>query len=477
MAAWLHQLLYANVMAGVLTALVCVLRRFGRRALGSRWLYAAWLLVALRLMLPVTVAVPVQLPGMLARPLGAVTADAPKASMEQASAAATSAGAKAAAWPPSAVPGAIWLAGVAIAGACMALRNARFRRSLSMRRPTDREGAAIAACMARHGLRLPRVYVSAHVSSPCLVGGPRARLVLPQGMPLSDAAAGFALLHEACHVRAGDPFWAWLRAALCCLHWFNPAVWIAARLSAIDAELACDMRVMARLDEKDRFPYARTLVAAAGHQALSMPGVCFAGGRLQARIAQILEVQKMKKAWMLAAAALMTIVLGASFAVSEATPTEAYDWWIPAGIREGATFYEPVREGSTEHRRIKVDEMDNASEDALIITKLTPTACNVVLNGIKGKMFREDLIIDPQTLAGETGYIFSPDSQGLAVYEEPDAESRAVMVLYGDYAVVEIDRYGEDWCRVKLGDNAGYVPTERVGAGYPDAGGDVGWFY
>lgn len=475
MAAYWQQLLYANVMACILIALVCALRRFGRRALGSRWLYACWLLVALRLLLPITLSVP--MPEEIARPLGVLAPYVPAVSMEQPADVSVSAGAKTAPLPPSAVLITIWLAGAAATGSVMVLRNARFRKSLHMHRLTEAEDAALADCIAQYGLRLPRAYVSTHIHSPCIVGGLRPRLVIPQNMPRSDEAARFALLHEACHAHAGDTRWAWLRAALCCLHWFNPMVWLAARLSAIDAELACDMRVLAKLAEKDRFSYARTLVDAAQHQTHSTPGLGFSGGRLKARIEQILEVHKMKKTLMLAVTVLMVIVFGISFAVSEATQHDEYDWWIPAGIKEEAVFYRPLQDGASNHIQVKVSEMDDISEDSLIVTRIMPNSCKVVLNGEEGAMYREDLIIDPQTMAGKMGYIFSPEGSDLTIYEMPDFDGRPAIVLHGDFANVQIDEYGDDWCRIKLGQNIGYVPTRYLGVGFSESEDNFNWFY
>ncbi len=346
MAAWLHQLLITNLMASVLIALVCVLRHFGRRTLGSRWLYSCWLPVALRLLLPVTVTVPEKMQAVIAPPLDLVSAYVPAIPMNQALEAPIEVGVKSASLSPAVVLGGIWLIVSATIGVMMVLRNVRFRKALHMRGLTEGETTELAACAARHDMRLPYTYTSAHIQSPCLVGGIRPRLVVPQGMSFYDEDAGFALLHEACHARVGDTRWACLRAALCCLHWFNPLVWIAARLSAIDAELACDMRVMARLRDNDRYAYARVLVDAAQRRTFSVLGVSFAERPLQTRITQILEGTKVKKAWIAMSAVLMVIALGASFAVSDpdtaAQQNTKYDWWIPAGKKEGTASHTSI---------------------------------------------------------------------------------------------------------------------------------------
>lgn len=205
----------------------------------------------------------------------------------------------------------------------------------------------------------------------------------------------------------------------------------------------------------------------------------------------------MKKTWILLMAALMVVAFGVSFAVSETEQTTPYDdsvwrewknpdwytpeWYITAGIREGAKFYQPTGKGSS-YRAVRISTMDIVPEE-VIVTRIMPgsgsqsSVCYAVVNGVQGRMYLKDLIIDPQTLAGKEGAIYADEGQELAVYEKPDVGSRVAMVLHGDYAKVEIDEYGDDWCRVKLGRNAGYVPTSHVGVICMETPDDLYWFW
>ena len=51
-----------------------------------------------------------------------------------------------------------------------------------------------------------------------------------------------------------------LRLLLLAMYWFDPFVWLAARLSKIDCELACDDLALRRLDDGARIAYGRTLL-------------------------------------------------------------------------------------------------------------------------------------------------------------------------------------------------------------------------
>ena len=65
---------------------------------------------------------------------------------------------------------------------------------------------------------------------------------------------------EYCHYRHGDSFWVLLRCVLLVIYWFHPLVWIAARVSRQDGELACDAAAIRLLGEKERLSYGRTLL-------------------------------------------------------------------------------------------------------------------------------------------------------------------------------------------------------------------------
>ena len=51
-----------------------------------------------------------------------------------------------------------------------------------------------------------------------------------------------------------------LRLLLLAMYWFDPFVWLAARLSKIDCELACDDLALRDLQDSARIAYGRTLL-------------------------------------------------------------------------------------------------------------------------------------------------------------------------------------------------------------------------
>jgi membrane-bound lytic murein transglycosylase D len=120
-------------------------------------------------------------------------------------------------------------------------------------------GVARLGWSVRSGRRLHRIgraEVRAAAGS-AAVAAPGSAIVLLQ--PGSDWR--IALRHEATHHRHGDAAWAWAWALVGALGWPNPAIAaLVARVRLVE-ELACDDRVVQRVQPKI---YARALLRAAG---------------------------------------------------------------------------------------------------------------------------------------------------------------------------------------------------------------------
>lgn len=82
------------------------------------------------------------------------------------------------------------------------------------------------------------------------------------------------LAHEYAHAVQGDTLWAVVRCAFCAVYWFHPFVWLAAYEAKQDSELACDERAIGLLGETERFAYGRTLLdmVSDGHKGMSYAG-------------------------------------------------------------------------------------------------------------------------------------------------------------------------------------------------------------
>ncbi|HBA49336.1 MAG TPA: hypothetical protein DCZ91_16390 [Lachnospiraceae bacterium] len=104
------------------------------------------------------------------------------------------------------------------------------------------------------------VYITPAVVTPCMFGLLHPAVYLTPGIERNAKALRYVLCHENTHYSHRDNLWALVRVICVCLHWYNPLVWIAAELSGQDCELACDERALQLLDEEERIDYGRTLL-------------------------------------------------------------------------------------------------------------------------------------------------------------------------------------------------------------------------
>lgn len=265
------------VTSSVLIVVIALLRLVLRGKISQRVQYALWLLVAVRLLVPVSfVSSPVsvmnavepvtetiqigrteqQIPagtgqiqnvtgGNSAPQTGAVAAPSQPQSGDTAQIQPAEPGVD-----PGTVLRWVWLAGAAAVGCWFLLSNLVFRRRLvRAARPLD--GA---------DCPLP-VYVSAGAPSPCLSGLVRPGIYLTPDCPTEGPGLKHILAHELTHRRQGDQFWALVRCLCLALYWFNPLVWLAAALSRRDCELSCDEGAIRLLGERERTAYGRTLLS------------------------------------------------------------------------------------------------------------------------------------------------------------------------------------------------------------------------
>ena len=149
--------------------------------------------------------------------------------------------------------------------------------------------------------RRPRLMTCPGLAAPMLAGLLHPILLLPE-QPLAPKELEYALLHELTHYRQKDHIWSALRCAALALHWYNPLVWLAVALSKRDGELSCDAGAVKVLGEEERIPYGRTLVSLVAQRSLR-PGdllscstsMAEGKGSIQERIAQLVKRPQTKK--------------------------------------------------------------------------------------------------------------------------------------------------------------------------------------
>lgn len=251
------------LQSGAFILLMVLARPWMKKRLTARLRYALWLLPAVRLCLPFSLHSALSLWRYAQPALKPMAAPAPVALAPVVSGGAQAALPIAPAVQPAytALPAApqaqsvslihilpiLWLAGAVLALMMMVYTNLRFL------------SAARGAETVQPG-KLP-VLLMRGLPSPCLAGLMRPRIYVNEKALASREMLDMVLLHETTHFKRKDHLWTLLRALLTCLWWWNPLVWLAAQLSRMDCEAACDETVIGGMDGDGRRLYGMSLIA------------------------------------------------------------------------------------------------------------------------------------------------------------------------------------------------------------------------
>lgn len=288
-------LLEISAYAIVIFAGILLFRRLFHKRLSPFLKYALWFVLIARLLLPVTLdsgvrlfALPSQVQAGASKVVFGEKTAAPSADVQPAAGADMVETPAAARMDSTAARGMSWwtaalivyLAGAAAAGSWMIVSYATLRRSLrrDAAEPTERLNALLAETKAELGIRGEiRLACAYSCGAPALVF-PRI-LFLPLGalVSLRDEELKNVYRHELTHHRRGDPVFSVLLAALCAVYWFNPVVWIFARLMRADMEAACDAAVTRMYARNEKEGYARLLLSLYALPALGAPALGLSG--------------------------------------------------------------------------------------------------------------------------------------------------------------------------------------------------------
>lgn len=267
---WLYWLTTTSLKASLLVIAAFSVTFLFRKSLPPRWRYAVWLLLLLRLCLPllpkseVSVfqageiamqgawhrAAKTQVTELGAQPI------APSATVE------AGRGGAVADLDVATLLALVWLAGALAVVVRSSVAMARFRIGLRRARPV---GTAEVGSEVKRKLGVKtevRVVESELVETPALFGLFRPRIVLPTGAlkELPEDELRFVLFHELAHVKRRDPWVQYLTSLLAAVHWWNPLVLLGFRQLRAERELACDDLVLRHLSAEERRGYGQTLL-------------------------------------------------------------------------------------------------------------------------------------------------------------------------------------------------------------------------
>ena len=367
-------LLEISLPMTAVVALLLLLRPLLQKHYRAKWMYWVWLLLAVRLIVPVNIPLPeapiaVSNPGMTIyqrdtnrtlpghSDLVLLTpekhADVVRQEAMQASMVADPAGDGAQNEYRPLITLSQSLALLWVAGFCAVLlwegvSYARFRRRVR-RWQSPLEDARFEALKAEIGVtRLALAQCSA-ISSPMVTGFVHPTLLLPE----ADAPEA-VLRHELVHAKRHDLWYKLLLVFARAVHWFNPLVWLMARQASQDLELSCDEAVVKGRDEDFRAGYGKAILDAvdSGRGRENAPLTTYFHGGKRAMLERLQSIisTKVKRRGAIALGLALVLTLSASAFCAISQPMQkvdggSYTLNVPADVTVKLT--EEMPEGFT----------------------------------------------------------------------------------------------------------------------------------
>ena len=300
-----------------------------RHHVRAKALYVVWLILALRLVVPVDLSLPepavtVEAPSyQVSLPARAPSANLPAgAQIEEPSAVVGQTAPEAASAvrtiPVTALLSALWLFGVLAAALVQGGGYLLARRRLLRDARPDLEAEAQAGQTAASlGLkRAVPVRRSRQISTPMVLGLLRPVLLLPEGQAVDEVV----LCHELTHLKRLDLAYKALLVAACWLHWFNPLVWWMSRAASENLELCCDDDVAAGRDAAFRRKYGELLLSTAEEKPGPTLSSRFGGSKQAMRDRLTNLFVKKKRGRLLACTAVAVLILVGGLVACEGRP-------------------------------------------------------------------------------------------------------------------------------------------------------------
>ena len=311
-----------SVAGGTLILCIVVVRALAIHRLPKTTFLVLWMIAALRLLLPLSIPLPFNIHIGLdvfsdvvqELPSGNIGSPLPGESLPSYD---TGAAAPSPATEHISIFVILWLVGVLLLAIYFSISYFRSMRKFRMSIPDNTP--YIQNWLTAHQISRPLAVRSSDlISSPLTYGILHPVILLPKKLDRNDQAAlKYVLTHEYVHIRRFDAITKILFAAVLCIHWFNPLVWVMYVLANRDMELSCDAWVIRMLGEKNRSSYALMLIKMEERRS-GMSALCSHLGK-NAISERIEAIMKFKKTSILACAFALVLVVGATTAFATST--------------------------------------------------------------------------------------------------------------------------------------------------------------
>ena len=345
----LLRLLEVSIATSFLILPLCLASRRINRRYGAKWKYYIWLLLAVRLMIPINLPAvngfsimpdlssrqqvhtqeqPIQPQAHIGSQPDTVLSQSQEQEQEQS-----------VSEPPYSIDGTeeimdaqpaaivnvtdiaaiVWCVGFCVFSTYQLCVYYAFRRGIFVDgRECENNSIHEFVVSTSHAIGLRRtmpVIVNRKVNSPMILGIFRPVLVIPRE-DYSFAEFNMIVRHELTHCKRHDIAFKVLLTAVNALHWFNPFVYLMVREANADIELCCDADVLRNADDVQRKAYAESILTSMEREKGFVPvSTCFSHGsihKMKERLENIVDNGKRRSGIVLLAVTIvMSVMLGA----------------------------------------------------------------------------------------------------------------------------------------------------------------------
>ena len=303
-----------TLSVSLVAVLLLIVKRLMEDKLSPRWQYGVWVILALRILLPVDVLRTVLLPLPLWAEILKSHAEVGLQSVYTLTYTPLSLR-HIIPLPPSAPQSltdwlfVIYAAGVVLCALWYLLSYLRLLLLLRRgQKASEEHEEQIRRVSSSYGLKSCRAVELRGLPSAFVCGLFRPVLALPAERETDDKI----LLHELLHLKYRDAWQNIFWCALRCLHWCNPFLhWVFRRIEN-DMESLCDQRVLERLEGEERRAYGAILLSMANDRFARAPGstsISNGGKNIARRIAAIVRFKKYPRGMALVSVCIVLVLL------------------------------------------------------------------------------------------------------------------------------------------------------------------------
>lgn len=219
------------------------------------------------------------------------------------------------------------------------------------------------------------IFQSEYADSPFVFGIVNPKIYIPYSLDAQNIE--YVVAHERAHIRRKDHLWKPLGFLLMSVYWFNPLVWLSYELLCRDIELACDEKVIRKLENGQRADYSKALLeCSVDNGKMTAFPIYFGEAGVKERIKNILNYKKATFI-IIAGAVIACVAIAACFLTNPISaadtesmvPTEAnikgvFDSYLYVTIQGKTYRYEYARLADDTEDELKNKLLSRFTENA-----------------------------------------------------------------------------------------------------------------